>query len=141
MRSLPGRASPSDLIVKVSPPEFEFVVENEAFFLNVARRAGLRTPDWRLVEDSQGVTALLVERFDLFGTGPHKKRLAFEDAAQALGLWPADNYNVTLEQVGQRLLRLTAAPSVAALELFRQVAFAMLIGSGDQHAKNLAGHS
>jgi len=138
MISLPARASTSDLIVKLSPPEFEFVVENEAFFLNVARQAGLRTPDWRLVQDSQGVTALLVERFDRVGAGPPKKRLAFEDAAQALGLWPADKYNVTLEEVGQRLMRLTAAPSVAALELFRQVAFAMLIGNGDQHAKNLA---
>lgn len=135
---LPGREADETVIVKLSPPEYPLLVENEAFFLAVARAASLRTVSWRVLQDGEGVRALIVDRFDRYKAAGRTERLAFEDASQMLGLWPADKYNVPLEEATTALLRLTSAPLVGAQEVFRQVVFAILTGNGDQHAKNLA---
>lgn len=138
MINVPARQTGTSVIVKLAPPEFPFVIENEAFFLGLARAVGIKTVSWRVLEDGRGLKALAVERFDRAGREPALTRLAFEDAAQVLEIWPADKYNVSLEEASRALLALTAAPIVAARDLFGQVAFAVLTGNGDQHAKNLA---
>lgn len=138
MINAPARHLGASLIVKLSPPEYPGVVENEAFFLGLAKTAGIQTVKWRVLEDGQGVKALAIDRFDRMVTGSTLTRLAFEDAAQVLGIWPADKYNVSLEVATGALTKLAAAPLVAARDLFQQVAFAVLTGNGDQHAKNLA---
>lgn len=138
MINVPASQTGTSVIVKLAPPEFPFVIENEAFFLGLAKAAGLKTVSWHVLEDGRGVKALAVERFDRAGRGHAVTRLAFEDAAQVLEIWPADKYNVSLEEAARALLALTAAPIVAARDLFGQVVFAVLTGNGDQHAKNLA---
>lgn len=138
MIKLPGRSRGLGLIVKLAPPEFPHLIENEAFFLGVARSAGIKTVNWRMIEDADGVKGLLVDRFDRSPTPEGVVSLAFEDATQVLKLWPADKYNVSLEAAAAALLELTSAPIVAAKALFEQVVFAILTGNGDQHAKNLA---
>ncbi len=138
MISVPAGSHGTDLIVKLAPPEYPGVIENEAFFLQLAKTAAIKTVEWQVLVDGHGVRALALRRFDRLVRGQTTRRLAFEDATQVLGLWPADKYNVSLEEASTALIRLTAAPLVAARDLFLQVAFAVLTGNGDQHGKNLA---
>jgi serine/threonine-protein kinase HipA len=138
MINVPASQRNKSLIVKLAPPEYPHLIENEAYFLELARNSGIKTVDWRVIEDADGVKALLVTRFDRIKQNKGTARLAFEDATQTLRLWPADKYNVSLEEAATALLAHTAAPVVAARTLFQQVVFAILTGNGDQHAKNLA---
>lgn len=145
MISVPVSRAHERYILKLNPPENPHLVENEAWFLGLAKRCGLTVAKNRVVRDRDGEPGLLVTRFDRIahagGTvaltgGP--VALAVEDACQALDLWPADKYNTTAEDACRALMALTAAPLVAARDLLRQVTFAWLTGNGDVHAKNLA---
>lgn len=64
--------------------------------------------------------------------------LAVEDGCQLLGRWPADKYSVSSEALARTIVALCAAGPVAARDVFRQFAFALLTGNGDLHAKNLS---
>lgn len=139
MISLPVRRRGERYILKLDPPEYPQLVENEAFFLTTARGARLPSVDARLVRDRDGRPGLLVTRFDRLPQGADEPlRLAAEDAAQVLGIWPADKYNVTFEDVAASLIAHTAGRAVAARDLMRQLAYAWLTGNGDLHAKNLS---
>jgi serine/threonine-protein kinase HipA len=126
-------------ILKVNGDNHPFVVQNEAFFLDWSARAGISTAKAHLIHDRDGEPGLLVERFDREAKrGRIVARHAVEDACQVLGRWPADKYKVTAEEAVVGLAALCSAPLVALQELFRMVVFAVLIGNGDQHAKNLS---
>ncbi len=51
-------------LLKLNPPEYPHVVENEAFFLGVARRLRHPVVEARVVHDRQDRAGLLVTRFD-----------------------------------------------------------------------------
>lgn len=125
-------------ILKLDPPEYPHLVENEAFFLAAARTSGLRTTETEVVRDATGAAGLLVRRFDRVQDGTGWRSLAQEDGCQVLGRYPADKYRVSAEEVVAALSRVTGAPLVAARELLRQLAFAWITGNGDAHAKNLS---
>lgn len=136
--SLPVRRAHERFILKLDPPEYPHVVENEAYFIALAARAGIPTVTASVVHDADGRAGLLVTRFDrVVGSGA-PVRLAVEDACQAQDLWPADKYNTTAERTAQALIRLCAAHTIAARDIFRQLVFAWLTGNGDVHAKNLS---
>ena len=138
MITLPGKWAGHDAIVKFSPPEYPHLVENEAWFLDLAASAGLPIPRHHLITDRAGDNALVIERFDRRGSYQHPTRYAVEDATQVLGLYPADKYRVTSEQVTHALIELCQAPVVAARDAFRMFVFAWLTGNGDMHAKNIS---
>jgi serine/threonine-protein kinase HipA len=138
MITLPGRWSGHDAIVKFSPPDYPHLVENEAWFLDLAASAGLPTPRHRIIRDRAGTRALVIERFDRHGPSQCPTRDAVEDGTQVLGLYPADKYRVTAEQVTTALLAHCQAPVVAARDAFRLFLFAWLTGNGDLHAKNIS---
>lgn len=138
MITLPGKWSGHDAIVKFSPPEYPHLVENESWFLGLAAAAGLTVPRHRVITDIHGERALVIERFDRKGAYEHPVRFAVEDGAQVLGLYPADKYRVTSEQVTQALMKQCQAPVVAARDVFRILLFAWLTGNGDVHAKNIS---
>ncbi len=121
-------------ILKLNPPEFPFVVENEAFFLSAARQAGIPCAESRIVRDRAGASGLLVTRFDR----DQASMIAQEDGCQVLGRYPADKYRVGSAEVINALAAVTGAPTVAAYELLRIVLFSYLSGNGDLHAKNLS---
>lgn len=109
--------------------------------LRLAQRVGFTVPTWRLLTDAAGMDALVLSRFDrLSDVAPETAFDArpVEDAAQVMGLWPADKYNVTSEDLISSVSALTAAPAVTRLELFRRFVFALLTGNGDLHAKNVS---
>ena len=138
MITLPASAAGRDAILKLTPPEFPHLVENEAWFLTLARSAGLTVPRFEVVTDRAGETGLLVERFDRPLRDGRVDRLAVEDGAQVLGVYPADKYRVTTEEVASALAGQCRARPVAAREVLRLVLFAWLTGNGDLHAKNLS---
>lgn len=121
-------------ILKLSPPEYPHVVENEAFFLRFARELRLPVARAEVVRDATGVAGLLVQRFDRVDG----QRRAMEDATQVLGTWPANKYDPTSERAVGALIGVCAAPAVAARHFLRQLVFAYLTGNGDVHAKNLS---
>jgi serine/threonine-protein kinase HipA len=125
-------------ILKLNPPENPHLVEDEAFFYEIARRSRMRAAPSAIVRDRDNLAGLLVTRFDRVWRDDRMEELGVEDACQAMALWPADKYNVTTEQAAAALLNLTAAPTVAARDILRQVVFAWLTGNGDLHAKNMS---
>ena len=139
MISLPVDRAGDRFILKLDPPEFPHLVENEAFFMRAAHLSGLPVAKAEVVHDSEGRAGLLVERFDRVPSGDGSVRsVAQEDGCQVLGLYPADKYRLTVEEVVGGLVSVTRARPVAALELLRQVAFAFLTCNGDAHAKNFS---
>lgn len=135
--AVPVRHKGKQTILKLSPPEYPHLVENEAYFLTLAKRASINCVDHSIIHDVDGVSGLLVSRFDRpTGASPHA--LAVEDGCQVLNLWPADKYNTSMANVIHGLARLCAAELLAIQNSFRQVIFAILTGNGDLHAKNLS---
>ncbi|MDZ4772178.1 MAG: HipA domain-containing protein [Planctomycetota bacterium] len=135
---LKKRGSRSSYLLKLSPPEFPRLVENEAFFMALARAVGLETANVELVRDSTGECGLLVERFDRRAREDGTlERLHQEDACQLLGRYPADKYRLKLQDVGEAL-DACSAPLVERLKLLRLQALAYLIVNGDMHAKNVS---
>jgi serine/threonine-protein kinase HipA len=125
-------------ILKLNPPEFPHLVENESFFAAAARLSGLDVAETKLIRDQTGAVGLVVTRFDRVTKRRVTARRAQEDACQVLGRYPADKYAVTAEDIALGLSRLCQSSLVASLALVRQFAFAYLSCNGDAHAKNFS---
>jgi serine/threonine-protein kinase HipA len=136
--SVPVAAGGEPYILKLDPPEYPHVVENEAYFLGVARRCGLDVVQADVVRDADNRPGLLVRRFDRVAGEEGLRSLACEDACQLLDRWPADKYNVSAEAVVAAVSGVCASRVLAARDVFRQVCFAWLTGNGDVHAKNVS---
>ncbi len=136
MISLPIRAGAvSSYILKLNPPSLPHLVENEHFFMTMARACGLETARTTLVRDREGAAGLLVARFDRDGD----RKLHQEDACQLCDLYPADKYNLKTADL-MRALDVCSAPIVSRARLLRLVAFSYAIGNGDLHGKNVSVH-
>jgi serine/threonine-protein kinase HipA len=138
MMNVPVQGRSAGYILKLNPPEFPHLVENEHFFFQAAARTRLKLAEVELVHDRTGQPGLLVRRFDRVQEDGAVRLLAVEDACQVLGRWPGDKYVIPTEEAITGLARCCRAPGVAALELYRLLVFAYLSGNGDLHAKNLA---
>lgn len=142
MISLPVASTGKRFILKLNAPEFPHVVENELVMFRYAAKLRVPLSRVRMIRDVSGRPGLLVERFDRVpapGGGPDDVlRLAVEDGAQVLKLYPADKYNVSYGQVCHALAEHCSAPLPALRNLAIQGAFAWLTGNGDLHAKNVS---
>lgn len=111
--------------------------ENESLIMHLARSVGLT--DWSTwVEDIDGTSVLVVERYDRRADGKRVVRHHQEDLCQALGIRPVDKYQIgrPSERMARLLRRSADSPSEAIRELFRQVAFRTVVGDEDGHGKN-----
>ncbi|MDF2051855.1 HipA domain-containing protein [Arthrobacter sp. Cr_A7] len=142
MISLPVASAGKRFILKLNAPEFPHVVENELVMFRYAAKLRIPLSRVQLIRDVAGRPGLLVERFDrvpVASGGPDDVlRLAVEDGAQVLKLYPADKYNVGYGQVCHALADHCPAPLPALRNLAIQGAFAWLTGNGDLHAKNVS---
>lgn len=138
MINLPVARAGERHILKLNPTEYPHLVENEAFFLDAARRSGLTVPPSELVTDIEGAPGLLVRRFDRITVGGELRSLAVEDGCQVSGRPPADKYLLGAEPTFGALAAVCEARTLAGRELIRQLAFAYLTGNGDGHAKNFS---
>ncbi len=146
MISLPVARADRRYILKLNAPDFPHVVENEFVMFRHAARLRIPLSRVHLIRDVAARPGLLVERFDRIPVAEHEpdgapgavRRLAVEDGAQVLGLYPADKYNIGYGQVCQALVAHCAAPLPALRNLAIQAVFAWLSGNGDLHAKNVS---
>lgn len=100
-----------DALLKISPQRMPGLVENEAAHLTAAALMGIPVAQHELVYDRDGVSGLMVSRFDRTPSGG---RIAMEDGAQILGVpsgekYTEDNPAVTTESVIQAMVKLAAS--------------------------------
>jgi serine/threonine-protein kinase HipA len=133
-----ARKANEEYILKLNPTDVPFAVENEAFFLALAKICRIDTTNFDVLTDSKGERALLLKRFDRVPTPKATLRLAIEDACQVLNLYPGQKYDLEFTQVAAALMEHTAASKVAGLELLKQLVFSWLTANGDAHAKNFS---
>ncbi|WP_040860338.1 type II toxin-antitoxin system HipA family toxin [Nocardia niigatensis] len=142
MISTPVSTTSGPAILKLNPSEYPLLVENESFFLDMARACGIRVPAHHLAIDRYGRAALFVDRFDRVVEQGAVARLAQEDACQVLGRYPAAKYRITLQEAITVLADAVAegrgSRPLAVLQLLEIAAFSYLIGNGDLHGKNLS---
>ncbi|WP_158295006.1 type II toxin-antitoxin system HipA family toxin [Nocardioides caeni] len=139
MISLPVDARGRRQLLKLNPPRVRHLVENEHFFINAAKHAGIRTVDARIVADKDDELGLAVTRFDRIETPAGETlSLPVEDGCQVLGLPPASKYSIRTEELLLRLTGLCEAPIPAAAEFLTQIVQAYLSINGDAHAKNFS---
>lgn len=132
--AVPVRGEGSEFILKVSPPEYPKLVENEAGCFAIASGARFPLAEAQLLIDASGRPGLLITRFDRAGS----ERLHVEDAAQIMGLYPSAKYSPAMEEVAAAMMAASASPSLTARSIAFQTALAWLTGNGDLHAKNLS---
>ncbi|WP_456786845.1 HipA domain-containing protein [Cellulomonas sp. P5_C5] len=117
------------------------LIDTEAASLDLARRLGLTSVDAH-IEQFDDVRAIVVSRYDRVPDATSTGRIHQEDLAQALGINTSDPE--------RKFQRGRALPSYAAAarvltdggartdDLLRLVAFTVVIGNTDAHAKNHA---
>jgi len=138
MLNLPVTRAGHRYLLKLNPPEFPHLVENEHFFLGAGRISGLDVAHADLVRDAAGSPGLVVLRFDRIDASHGARSLAVEDGCQVLGLHPEAKYRIRTEDVLAKLCSLCDAPLPAARVFLGQIVFAYVTGNGDAHAKNLS---
>lgn len=138
MVSVPVSGSFGPAIIKLAPPAFPRLVENEAFFLDVARACGLEVASAQVIRDRDGESALVVKRFDRVRVAGRTVAIAQEDALQLAGRWPAAKYLMSARDVFSAVARVSSAPVVEISKLVRLFAMSYVIGNGDLHAKNVS---
>jgi serine/threonine-protein kinase HipA len=108
------------------------VTQGEVLALRLARQAGIDAAEARLV-DSDGVPVALVRRFDRPEGGG---RLMYVSAATMVGAEPGDPGEHSYTELADALRRHGATPRADIEELWRRIAFSILITNVDDHLLN-----
>jgi serine/threonine-protein kinase HipA len=137
---LPKRGEISTHILKPESLRLKGLRDAEAFGLLLARRIGLQVAQ-ALPISIAGREALLIERYDRTTRDGQTVRLHQEDFCQALGLGSENKYETrggpSLARCALLIRELHLGPEV--LQGFLDwVAFAVILGNADAHAKNLS---
>ena len=125
---------PSTHILKPANPKLPGLEVAEAAALTLAADIGTAAP-YASTFEAGDQTSFIVERFDRATDGQIPRRLHAEDLAQSLGRNPDVKYGVTAVQV-MSLLKQVDPSSDLAYAFVRQLAFNVVIGNADAHAKN-----
>lgn len=127
-------------ILKLASTEFPEVIQNENVCLEIAKYCGLIVNKAKIIKDSSGEEALLVERFDREWIIKAKQwnRHHQEDACQFLDRYPADKYRIAFQDIAKGITEISTSPEIEVLKLLQLKAFSYLIGNGDLHAKNIS---
>jgi serine/threonine-protein kinase HipA len=107
------------------------VTKGEVLAMQLATRAGLDAAQTRLIS-SDGIPVALVRRFDRVGGG----RLMYVSAATMLGLEAGDPSDHTYAEIVDALRVHGSDPRADAEELWRRIAFSILITNVDDHLHN-----
>lgn len=126
-------------VVKLNPNDKQNLVQNESFFMKMAKDCGLSVAHCDLAFDNKSIPVLFVRRFR-FKDKSTKTILAYhqEDACQFLDVYPSEKYRLSLQDIAKGLQKWCSAPAIEILSLIKMYAFAYLIGNGDLHAKNIS---
>jgi serine/threonine-protein kinase HipA len=129
-----------EYILKLQPKEYPRLIQNEAFFMTMAKACGFTTAEVKIVEDSKGHSGLLVTRFDRIFNKETKtfRRLHQEDACQLVGAYPHDKYRLPAKRICEAIAKFSAAPIIDLKKFIDLYIFSYMIGNGDLHAKNVS---
>lgn len=117
-------------IAKFPQQNDEFDVEAwEAVALTLAKAAGVAVPAWRR-ERVSGKSVLLLERFDRSG----RRRIPFLSAMSMLGA--RDHQTHSYLEIADAIRRYGANPTADLSELWRRIAFNVLVSNTDDHLRN-----
>jgi serine/threonine-protein kinase HipA len=108
------------------------VTKGEVLAMQLASASGLQVAETRLV-DSDGVPVALIRRFDRTGAGG---RIPYVSAATLLGVDPAGTQEHFYTEVVDALRANGATPQSDIEELWRRMAFSVLITNVDDHLHN-----
>ncbi|MEO7511253.1 MAG: type II toxin-antitoxin system HipA family toxin [Gemmatimonadaceae bacterium] len=111
--------------------------KGEVLALQLARRAGIDAAEARLV-DSDGVPVALIRRFDRMRDHDSggERRLLYVSAATLMGLPPGDSGEHAYTEIADVIRQRSADASADLEELWRRVAFSILINNVDDHLHN-----
>jgi serine/threonine-protein kinase HipA len=108
------------------------VTKGEVLALTLAKNAGINAAAARVVE-SQGLPVALIRRFDRRGDG---RRLMYVSAATMLGVEPTEPEEHSYTEIVDAI-RVHGADAQADIEeLWRRIAFSILITNVDDHLRN-----
>lgn len=125
-------------IAKFSSSQDRFsVVESERATLELARVCGIEVCEHRL-EYIGGKPVLLIRRFDRPEQPSGVTRRLLLSALTLLQLDETEARLASYPDLAEVLRRLSRRPQTDTLELYRRMVFNILIGNGDDHAKNHA---
>jgi serine/threonine-protein kinase HipA len=108
------------------------VTKGEVLALRLARKAGIDAAEARLV-DSDGAPVALIRRFDRTGNGG---RIMYVSAATMLGAEPGDPGEHSYTEVVDALRQHGSQPAADIEQLWRRIAFSILITNVDDHLLN-----
>ncbi|MGP0089634.1 MAG: type II toxin-antitoxin system HipA family toxin [Xanthobacteraceae bacterium] len=108
------------------------VTKGEVLAMRLAKRAGIDAAEARLVE-SDGTPVALIQRFD---RPPGGGRLMYVSAATMLGAEPGDPGEHAYTELVDALRQNGATPPADIEELWRRIAFSILITNVDDHLLN-----
>ena len=120
-------------ILKSAGRDFPGLAVNKFFCLTAASKAGLKTPEFYLSDNGE---LLVVKRFDVTDEG---KALAFDETCALLNKPNYGKYTGSYEGVVD-IIQKVPCVSVGQTnrDLFKTIAFSMLIRNGDDHLKNFS---
>jgi serine/threonine-protein kinase HipA len=121
----------SDLVVKSAGDDYPFLAQNEFMCMEVARRAGLRVPEFWLSADS---SLFVMTRFDI----EKGVQLGLEDMAVLMGKTPEEKYQGSYEGIAKAIDLFCTDAVESKARLFEYVALSCLVRNGDAHLKNFA---
>lgn len=119
-------------ILKPQLQQFPNIPENENCCMDIADNLGIDIPPQCLLPLTDGTLAYIVKRFDR--RGPVK--IHQEEFFQILE--KKDKYQGSIEQIGKKLVEISAVPGLDVQLFFERVVFNFLIGNGDAHFKNFS---
>jgi serine/threonine-protein kinase HipA len=108
------------------------VTKGEVLALRLAAAAGIRAASARLV-DSEGMSVALIRRFDRSDGGV---RSMYVSAATMLGAEPEDSAEHTYAEIVDAIRQHGASAKADIEELWRRIAFSILITNVDDHLHN-----
>lgn len=136
---------PTTHILKPASQRFDGLAENEYFCMKIAKRIGLKVPDVELREVN-GLSFVLIERYDRIIHENHVIRLHQEDFCQALGVSTDKKYQneggPNFKDCFELLNTIGANSNTSSIisrdRLVSALVFNYLIGNTDAHGKNFS---
>lgn len=127
-------AHPSTHIFKPYDGVNQHATEVEQASMRLAKTTGLPVANSDILH-FDNLSVYVTERFDRTGTGEHIQRLHTEDFAQALGIAPAQKYQVKPKAI-VRLLHEYDPTDTLVYDWVAQLALNTAMSNADAHAKN-----
>jgi serine/threonine-protein kinase HipA len=107
------------------------IVRWEAVALTLAKKAGIKVPDFRL-ETIAGKPVLIIKRFDRIGG----VRIPFLSAMSMLGAADNDGQIHSYVDIADALRKYGAQPDKDREELWRRIVFNIMVSNTDDHLRN-----